>query len=264
MFAAALKYVAFARVAAALARRDRGELFGRMVFFAVILGVFTSLWRAIADAGMPIAADAKQLVWYLATTEWIILSAPMVHMDLQESIRRGDVVCRLGRPASYVGSAFAEALGLLAVRAPLLAATAWICAAAFTGWIPPLASLGWTLPFGFAAAALITGMHLWIGLLAFWLEDVSPVFWIAQKLLFVFGGLMLPIDLYPTAMRTAAALTPFPTVLAGPASLVLPLNGSGSGLGMLTARLLAWGTVTAVAVWWEFRRARATLTINGG
>src|SRR5262249_45701217 len=134
-----------------------------------------------------------------------------------------------------------------------------------TGWIPPLALLAWTLPFGFAAAALITGMHLWIGLLAFWLEDVSPVFWVAQKLLFVLGGLMLPIDLYPDAMRTAAAFTPFPVMLAGPASLVLPHNGGGfGGLGTLAVRLLAWGTVMAVAVWWEFRRARATLTINGG
>ncbi|HJZ77030.1 MAG TPA: ABC-2 family transporter protein [Vicinamibacterales bacterium] len=260
--AAALKYVAFARIAAARARRDRGELYGRMLFFAVILGVFASLWRAIADAGMPIAADPRQLVWYLATTEWIILSAPPIHVDLQESIRRGDVVCCLGRPVSYVGSAFAEALGLLAVRAPLLAATAWICAFAFTRWMPPVASLAWTLPFGFAAAALITGMHLWIGLLTFWLDDVSPVFWVAQKLLFVFGGLMLPIELYPNAMQAAAALTPFPTMLAGPASFVLRQNGGGSAT--LAVRMSAWGVVTAVAVWYEFRRAHGTLTINGG
>src|SRR5262245_6399980 len=263
MFAAVTsKYVAFARVAAALARRDRGELYGRMAFFAVILGVLASLWRAIADAGMPIADDPKQLVWYLATTEWIILSAPPVHVDLQESIRRGDVVCRLGRPVSYVGSVFAEALGLLAVRAPVLAATAWIVAYAFTGWIPPIASLAWTLPFGFAAAALITAMHLWIGLLAFWLEDVSPVFWVAQKLLFVFGGLMLPIELYPGAMQRAAAWTPFPTMLAGPASFVL--QHRGGGYEGLAVHLAAWGTLTAGAVWWQFRRASATLTINGG
>src|SRR5262245_2135613 len=260
--AAALKYVAFARIAAARARRDRGELYGRMLFFAVILGVFASLWRAIADAGMPIAADPRQLVWYLATTEWIILSAPPIHVDLQESIRRGDVVCCLGRPVSYVGSAFAEALGLLAVRAPLLAATAWACAFAFTGWIPPLAPLVWTLPFGIAGAAFITGICLWIGLLAFWLVDVSPVYWVVQKLLFVFGGLMLPIELYPNVILRAAALTPFPTVLAGPASFVLPhaVNGPST----LAIHLAAWGVVIVGAVWLVFRRARATLTINGG
>jgi viologen exporter family transport system permease protein len=260
--AATMKYAAFARVAAALARRDRGELYGRMLFFAVILGVLSSLWRAIAEAGMPIAAEPKLLVWYLATTEWILLSAPPVHIELQESIRRGDVACRLGRPVSYVGSMFAEAIGLLAVRLPLLAATAWVCAFAFTGWKPPLASLAWTLPFGVAAAMLITAMCLWIGLLAFWLEDVAPVFWVVQKLLFVFGGLMLPIELYPRAMQTVAAWTPFPSMLAGPASFVL--KQSSGGWQALAARLLAWGALTAVAVWWQFRRASATLTINGG
>ena len=256
------KYIAFARVATALARRDRGELYGRMLFFAVILGVFSSLWRAVAEAGMPIAADPKLLVWYLATTEWIILSAPPVHTDVQESIRRGDVVCRIGRPVSYVGAAFAEALGLLAVRAPLLAATAWTCAFAFTSWIPPIAPLAWTLPFGFAGAALITALCLWIGLLAFWLEDVSPVFWVVQKLLFVFGGLMLPIELYPRAMQVAAAWTPFPSMLAGPGSFVL--RQSGAGWLALAVRQVVWGGATALAVWWAFRRARATLTINGG
>ena len=256
------KYVAFARVATALARRDRGELYGRMLFFAVILGVFSSLWRVVAEAGMPIAADPKLLVWYLATTEWIILSAPPVHTDVQESIRRGDVVCRIGRPVSSVGAAVAEALGLLTVRAPLLAATAWACAFAFTGWIPPLAPLAWTLPFGFAGAALITALCLWMGLLAFWLEDVSPVFWVVQKLLFVFGGLMLPIELYPRAMQVAAAWTPFPAMLAGPASFVL--RQSGAGRLTLAVHQAAWGGAAALAVWWAFRRARATLTINGG
>jgi hypothetical protein len=58
------KYAAFARISAAQARRERGELYGRVLFFAVILGVFSSLWRAVAEAGMPLAASPKALVWY--------------------------------------------------------------------------------------------------------------------------------------------------------------------------------------------------------
>src|SRR5260370_10196930 len=122
--AAALQYVACCRVAAARARQERGELFGRVAFFAVILGVFSSLWRAVAEEGMPVAADPKALVWYLAATEWIMLSAPPIHIDIQEAIRRGDIICQLGRPASYVAAAFAEGMGLLVMRPPTLALTA--------------------------------------------------------------------------------------------------------------------------------------------
>jgi ABC-2 type transport system permease protein len=256
------KYAAFARIAAAQARRERGEMYGRVAFFAVILGVFSSLWRAVAEAGMPVAADPKALVWYLAATEWILLSVPPIHIDIQEAIRRGDVVYQLGRPVSYVIAEFAAGLGLLAVRAPLLGVTAFLCAFAFTGWTPPSSALVTVVPFGLVAAALITALHLSIGLLAFWLQDVSPVYWVWQKLMFVLGGLMLPLELYPDFIQRVAAVTPFPALLAGPASFVLP-----AGIvtpGELARNLAIWCGVTAVAVWWIFRRAASALTINGG
>src|SRR5437773_525986 len=162
--AVVFKYAAFLRVAAAHARQARGDLYGRVAFFAVILGVFSSLWHAVAEAGMPIAADPKALVWYLAVTEWIVLSAPPIHIDIQEAIRRGDIVCRLARPVSYAGAAFAEGIGLLLVRAPLLGATAGMCAFVFTGWTPPPGALLYVVPFGLAAAALLTALYLWLAL----------------------------------------------------------------------------------------------------
>jgi ABC-2 type transport system permease protein len=262
MIAFARKYGAFVYIAAAQARRERGELYGRAVFVATILGVLSSLWRAVAEAGMPVAADPNGLVWYLAATEWIVLSAPPIHIEIQEAVRRGDVVCGLGRPVSYAGAAFAEGLGVLAIRAPVLAVTA--CAAAFviTGWMPPLSVLARVGSFGLVAAALITALYLWIGLLAFWLDDVSPVYWVTQKLMFVLGGLMLPLDLYPDFIRRAAVFTPFPSVLAGPASFVLP--GGGAGSSALARSLALWICVAALAVGGVFRRATAALTINGG
>lgn len=256
------KYAAFSRIAAAQARRERGEVYGRVAFFAVILGVFSSLWRAVAEAGMPVPADPKALVWYLAATEWILLSVPPIHIDIQEAIRRGDVVYQLGRPVSYVLAELASGLGLLAVRAPLLGATAFVCAFAFTGSTPPLSALVMVVPFGFAAAALITALHLWIGLLAFWLQDVSPVYWVCQKLMFVLGGLMLPLELYPNFVQKVAAFTPFPAALSGPASLVWRTGAVSPG--ELARNLVIWGCVTAVAVSWTFRRAASALTVNGG
>ena len=127
------QYAAFSLIAAAQARRERNELYGRMAFFVVILGVFSSLWRAAAEAGLPMGADPKQLLWYLAITEWITLSAPQIHLDIQEAIRGGDVVYRLGRPASFVLGELATGVGLLAVRLPVLGLTAVICAFWFTG-----------------------------------------------------------------------------------------------------------------------------------
>ena len=256
------KHAAYARIAIAQGRIERGELYGRMVFFAVILGVFSSLWRAVGEAGLSIAADPKALVWYLAATEWILLSVPQIHIDVQEAIRRGDIVYRLGHPASFVMAEFAAGLGAVALRMPVLGATAFVCAWAFTGWTPPPATIALFVPFALAAVALLVALHLWIGLLAFWLQEVAPVFWVTQKLMFVFGGLMLPLTLYPAFMQTAAAFTPFPVMLFRPASLLL---GTGFVRPPILARdLVLWGVVLMAGVQWTYRRAVAGLTVNGG
>jgi ABC-2 type transport system permease protein len=258
----AAKYSAYARISFAQARRERAELLGRVGFFAVILGVFSSLWRAVAEAGMPIAGDPKALVWYLAATEWILLSAPPIHLEIQEAIRRGDVVYRLGRPASYLLAELASGMGVLALRMPVLGVAAFCCAFAFTGWIPPLGALAMVVPFGIVASALLTALYLWIGLLAFWLQDVWPVFWVWQKLMFVLGGLMLPLALYPAFVQRIAAWTPFPVMLFGPASFVL--GTSVVEPGALAWRLAVWCVVTALVLQWMFRRAVSALTVNGG
>lgn len=262
MSSALRKYVAFLGIAAVQARRARGELYGRVVFFVVILGVFSSLWRAVSEAGMPIAVEPRALVWYLAITEWIVLSAPLVHFDIQEAVRRGDIVCQLGRPVSWVGAVFAQGLGQLVVRGPVLFLTACACATAFSGWVPPMRVLAIVAPLGFAAAALMTALWIGVGMLAFFVGDTAPVSWVWQKLMFIFGGLLMPIDLYPPVVRSVAPFTPFPSVLSRPAGFVL--QGSGAGAAMLALNLLGWAAVTALVLTFLFRRAAGTLTVNGG
>jgi ABC-2 type transport system permease protein len=237
-------------------------VYARVAFFADIIGVYSSQWRAAAEAGLPTATEPRALVWYLAVTEWIVLSAPQIHLDIQEAIRAGDVVYRLGRPVSYVGAELAAAFGVLAVRLPLLGLTAFLCAFAFTGWIPPADALAIVVPFGVAAAALLAALHVWIGVLAFWLHDVTPVYWVCQKLMFVLGGLMLPLEVYPGVIQRIAALTPFPALLAGPASFMLPHGGAAPAT--LARDLVIWCGVTAVGLGWTFRRAATDVTINGG
>jgi ABC-type uncharacterized transport system permease subunit len=56
--------------------------------------------------------------------------------------------------------------------------------------------------------------------------------------------------------------TPFPSLLAAPASFVL-----GTSLvtpGVLGRNLILWSGATAFTVWWMFRRVISTVTINGG
>ncbi|MEP7309840.1 MAG: ABC-2 family transporter protein [Acidobacteriota bacterium] len=259
---AAEKYLAFVRISLAHARRDRGELYGRAVFFTVILGVLSSLWRAAGESGLMAEAAPRTLLWYVAATEWILMSTPQLHLEIQETVRRGDVVYQLGRPISYVGAMFAEGVGMVAARAPVLGVVAFLCAFAYTGWIPPFRVLLLIAAFGLVATVLLTALDIVIGLTAFWLDDVAPVYWVWQKVLFVCGGLMMPIRLYPPVIQRFAAFTPFPSILAGPASFVL--EGQAAAPGLLARDLAAWGVATAFVVGFLFRRASHALAVNGG
>jgi ABC-2 type transport system permease protein len=256
------KYVAFARIAAFQAARGRGELYGRMVFVAVILGVFSALWKAVGEAGMPIAVETSPLVWYLAVTEWILLTPAPAYVDIEADVRRGDIVYQLARPASYLGAAMAQGVGALVVRAPILAGTCFVCAFAVTGRVPDLRSFTYAVPFGISAMVLLHALYVLTGLAAFWLGDVSPLFWVWQKLLFVLGGLMLPLALYPEWMQWIAHATPFPSLLAGPGSFVLGVGSADAWT--LGSRLALWAGVITCAALVVFRRAVRNLQLNGG
>jgi len=66
-----------------------------------------------------------------------------------------------------------------------------------------------------------------IGLLDVWGQYARPVYWIWQKSLFVLGGLILPLSLYPSWMQKLAAVTPFPAMVYLPATMVFQPDASG-------------------------------------
>jgi ABC-2 type transport system permease protein len=255
------KYWAFARIGAAQAASERGELFGRALFFGVLLGVFSALWRAIAEAGMPLAVEPERLVWYLAATEWILLSTPQRQNDIQEEVRRGDVAYQLARPVSFARAQLAQCWGALLVRSPLLAVAALIWVYLFTGDVPELGTLCWLAPFGLAASAVLAQLFVALGLVSFWLTDATPLYWVVGKLSFVLGGLMLPLELYPGWLQRVAAVTPFPALLSQPAGFVLHGTGAASALAL---RLVLWAVFLFAVVELLFWRAARSLELGGG
>ena len=256
------KYVAFAKLGFRQALAEPGELLGRALFFVLILGVYSSIWRAVAESGAATARPPAEMLWYLAVTEWVLMSAPLVQYQIEDDIRRGDVAYQITRPASWLGARLAHGLGALAVRAPVLLVVAFATAWSVAG--PPTwpAGLAVAIAIGLVASMVMTLFHVGIGVAAFWLGDVAPAYWIWQKLLFVLGGLLLPLQFYPTLFVRIARLTPFPALLGGPASLVThePLMP----IGVLVMTLAFWGLVGWVTVRAAFSRAVRRLHVNGG
>lgn len=255
------KYAAFARLGAKEARAEPGELLGRVVFFAMILGVFSAVWRAV-DESSPGTRDPREMLWYIAMTEWVIMSAPMIQFQMSEDIRRGDVAYQIARPVSWLGSRLAHGIGAMAVRAPVMLAVACGAAWLFAGAPAHPKRLVLAVGFGLAATAVMTVFHVAIGVFAFSLGDIAPAYWIWQKLMFVIGGMLLPLQFYPELFQRIAMFTPFPMFLAGPASF---MTGTPLLTGVrLASGLAVWSIVGWVVAGGLYRRAVRQLQVNGG
>jgi ABC-2 type transport system permease protein len=234
-----------------------------MAFYAVILFIFSRLWEVVVARGAVGDLSMKELLWYLAVTEWVMLSMPLVHMQIEADVRRGDIAYLLPRPISYLGSRMAESVGDFLLRATSLAVAGCALASWMVGGLPEdPRGLLLALPLGLMAGWVGLCFHAAVGLCAVWLQDCSPVYWIWQKCAFILGGLMLPLEVYPDWLRELALWTPFSAILHGPGRMVFGWQPELAA--WVALKLLFWGVVATALLMFVYRRALGALEVNGG
>jgi ABC-2 type transport system permease protein len=261
------KYLGVALLGARQRLEERAALYGRILFYFLILLIFTRLWEAVlgsgtAAAGVGAQQDAASYVWYLAVTEWIMLSQPTLHLDIEADVRNGDVAYHLARPMSYAGAKLAEAFGEMAVRWVVLGASGVLFARLLSGQWPSAAGLGLAGLVGCLASVVLLLSYAAIGLSAFWIHDCTSVYLIWQKLCFALGGLMVPLSIYPDWLRQLALCSPCAALLYGPGQLMMAPDWS-LAFGWAST-LVGWGAAFLLVVLWLEHRGRKTLTLHGG
>lgn len=257
------KYFALAATSARQRMLDRTALLGRVGFYALLLFVFTRLWEAVLERQALPGVEAAHFVWYVAVTEWIVLSLPDIQFDVERDVNDGDLAYRLTRPAPYPAARLAEALGDAVVRLASLGIAGFALAWTMTGVVPLSATtFALLVPIGVLAAATSLVFHFTIGLSAFWIHDCRPLYWVWQKCAFVLGGLLVPLELYPEWLRAIASASPFAAMLHGPGRLALA--GDASDAFAVAARLVAWLAVAIALLGLVYHRAVRRLTMGGG
>jgi len=244
----------------------RAELAMRAIQMVLFMGVFMALWSTAFGVSGQAELEGYSLVgivWYLAMTETITLSASRVFVEISEAVRAGNLAYTLTRPMSYPFYQVANSLGNSGPRFLLNLLTATVVVGLGMGRVA--GSLPGLLAFlGMAALALLLDalIAVLIGLLAFWIEEVTPVFWIYQKLLFTVGGLFLPLEMFPDWLRQVAGWLPFQFITYVPARAFVAFEPGfvlRAAAGQL-AYVVAF-TVLVALVW---RRAQRRLVVHGG
>lgn len=258
------KYLAVAQVASRSKLAYWQELGGRGLFFAVILFVFSQLWTSLLGQNGELAGFTRQqLVWYLTITEVITLGGSSLLRQVEQDVKSGQIAYLLLRPLNYLLYQVSYYAGEVLVTFTCNLAIGSLVALLLVGF-PPLSagSLLGALLLLLLGAATQSLLLLSIALLAFFVEECRPFYWIYSKLVFTVGGLFIPLDLYPKFLRVVARALPFQAVAYGPARMFV--GGELTDFLPLAATALLWIAALGWLTSWEYRRGVKQVNVNGG
>lgn len=163
------------------------------------------------------------LQYYFAITEVMAFSLSYSFIDLQTDIKQGHFEMSLLKPQSFMLQKLSlwlgQGLGIAIILFPISLGTTYILTE-FT--LPNFEILAQTILHIIIAMFILGCIHYIAGTACLWIKHSEPAYWILQKFNFVFGGLMLPITLYPDWIISFCWNTPFPAILYLPASTMLP------------------------------------------
>jgi ABC-2 type transport system permease protein len=104
-------------------------------------------------------------------------------------------------------------------------------------------------------------LYLIVGILAFWIEDINPVFWVVDKAVMILGGSYLPLALFPAFMQKVALYSPFGAVQFITHTVYVSWSSQWwIALAMQAFWIITLGIVLHVL----FIAAREKVSVNGG
>ena len=216
-------------------------IFIRCILFLAICAVWHRIWLAtdLSNITLPFSVSVDILIRYLLVTEWVVFAVGYRYRDIADSIQSGRVFSLLSRPIPYWQYSLANNLGGVTWMMVVIGGTTVLGSWWLIGHLPaqatqiPLALI--SLSFGCMVWMMIQMM---IGAAAAWLGNVTPLFWIVQKMVYVLGGLMLPLFFLPSWCQNFAWITPFPAILYL------------SGVAASEQTLLHWWQILAIQLAW--------------
>ncbi|MEW6083924.1 MAG: ABC-2 family transporter protein [Chloroflexota bacterium] len=242
-----------------------GDFLGRSISIATFIFIFAGLWGttfAISDTDAINGLTLPNMIWYFMMAETLELGRPRINRTISEQVKNGEVAYILNKPYNFILYHFSAGLGDGIVRMTLNlivgSAVAWILAGA------PPAPVGWLMAFITLIGAWILHfcMMALIGLAAFIVEETNSFELIYQKLVFILGGFLLPLEMFPAWLQKIALALPFPYMMYAPARLFVKPE-MGLFWQMLAGQAI-WVAIFVVLLSFVYQRSEKLLTVNGG
>ena len=191
------------------------------------------------------------------------LSIRKIHSMYMDDVRSGNVEMYMNKPINYVLLNFYRVIGKGIFSFIFISIIGTILMLLFVGF--PNVNLYIFIPSLILTIFLgqLLGLFLYscIGLLAFFIEDVRPVYWITDKLVMVLGGSYLPISLFPKALKIFAFISPFGAVNFATSTVFNSWNNEFIYRFLV---LIGWLFIFIFFTKFLFRKTKEKAMINGG
>lgn len=251
-----------ARTAAQRVLAERGGLGVAIGFYVIVVGVLSGLWRVAAHAnGGAIAGySAVALTWYIATSEAATVSLNIRMIDeIGADIGSGAVAIELLRPASVLGVRVVSEIGRALPRLAAITCAGVVVATVTAGGPPSPLGLLLAMPsLVLAISCNIVAQHAFAAS-AFWLRSAGSAWFLYQKLVFVVGGMLIPLEVLPGWLRGIATVLPFRAMSYIPARLA-----SGHVEPVLLVEQAVWLGVLWLTASAVFSAGERRLQVVGG
>jgi ABC-2 type transport system permease protein len=251
-----------AATAARGAVAERGALVVTAGFYVIVLVTISALWRSAAEVngGFVAGYGGGALAWYLATSEAATVGLRLRLIEhIGDDIADGSVAAEMLRPASVVGVRLAAEIGRSLPRVGMCAAVGVVVATVVGGGPPDGAALLLAVPaLVLAVVANLAAQHAFAAA-AFWVRDARSTWFLYQKVYFILGGMLLPLEVLPGRVQAVARALPFMAMAYAPARLA-----SGHPEPVLLAVQAAWAVALVAGAVVAFRAGERRLQAVGG
>lgn len=239
---------------------DRGGLAVSVLFYVIVVAALSGLWRAAAAHHPVVGYSAVALTWYIATSEASICAIQIrLIEEIGNDIAAGTVAVELLRPISVVTVRIAMQTGRALARLACLIACGALFALLVAGRPPNAGAALLAVPSLVLAVAANLSLQHAVAAMAFWVRDARSAWFIYQKFIFILGGMLLPLEVLPSALHTVALKLPFMAMAYAPARLA---SGHFEP-GLLLVQAL-WLVVMLGAATAAFAAGQRRLQVVGG
>ena len=250
------------RSAAQRVARDHGQLVFAAGFYTIVASVLATLWRTAAsvNGGSVAGYSGVQLTWYIVASEAVTIALNIRLIEvIGDDIASGAIAVELLRPAPVLGVRVATEIGRCLPRLAVCCAIGVVIARVSGGSAPSGSALLLAAPaLVLAVTCNLVAQHAFAGV-AFWLRDARSMWFLYQKLVFVLGGMLLPLQVMPDWLHTLASWLPFVAMAYVPARLA-----SGHFEPELLLLQLAWLVVLWTVASAVFAAGERRLQVVGG